>query len=565
MPIALSQAAQFARRRIWPGSLHSRLLILLVVAMLPLLATHFRNAASEERRLVALASEHATRLAAGGVARANDAVSEARNTLHILAQIPLLLHGSNGACSDQLQRIVQVRGWATGIFALDAHGSVMCASDPQTLGISIADRSYVQTAIANRDFFAGDFIIGRKSRIPMIGSALPVFDSNGNLMRIFVATIATKWFEGVAAEIVAANPGSTATLVDGGGIVLADAPLGGNEVGLPLQSRSMVDALGVGGPMAETGRAFVAIGDDGVERHFGTAAMPHSHARLVIGLSRDTILGEVARGRREALVNLLVSGLGLAMLLWLFAARTVGRPVDALVDHCRAVRQGDFSLRAAGQSWPVELVTLQRGLNFAAARLARRELQLRRAQQELRNQATVDHLTGLPNRRGFDLAAEALWRPAVTGAAPMSVLMVDADFFKQYNDTYGHGAGDDVLRKIAGVLKRAAREEGLIAARMGGEEFSIILPGVDGSHAMVLAETLCRRVAALELPHRAAVDGVVTVSIGVAAMPMAVGEIGALIEAADAALYLAKASGRNRAMGAARLADLEGGTRKRAA
>ena len=178
-----------------------------------------------------------------------------------------------------------------------------------------------------------------------------------------------------------------------------------------------------------------------------------------------------------------------------------------------------------------------------------RTRQLRVANERLERLSTEDALTGLANRRHFDDHVDALWRQSARGGVSIAVIMIDLDGFKEYNDLYGHPAGDACLVKVAGILVGAANRAGDLAARYGGEEFVLVLAGSNPTDASRMAEVLRGRVEELAIPHERAPHGrrVVTVSLGVAA---AVPEPGTpwrgLVARADAALYRAKANGRNR-------------------
>ncbi len=174
-------------------------------------------------------------------------------------------------------------------------------------------------------------------------------------------------------------------------------------------------------------------------------------------------------------------------------------------------------------------------------------------QAELRRLTTVDPLTGIANRRAFDAVLDAEWRRAMRTRTNISLLLLDVDCFKSFNDVYGHPAGDDCLRKIAGVLVGTARRGGELIARCGGEEFAVLLPGVGTPEASALAQRVCQSVRDLNIAHAAStVTSRVTVSVGVAAMlPARSGDprqvtAATLVERADRALYAAKAAGRDR-------------------
>lgn len=168
-------------------------------------------------------------------------------------------------------------------------------------------------------------------------------------------------------------------------------------------------------------------------------------------------------------------------------------------------------------------------------------------EDELRQLTTEDGLTRLFNRRFFDESLEQEWRRMMRIQHPISMLMIDVDHFKHYNDTYGHIAGDVCLRQIAAELTRQMRRAGDIVARYGGEEFAVILPETDAETAKGLAETLRESVQDLCLEHIGIPDeSVVTLSVGVATLvPTASQSAIRLVSLADKALYRAKASGRN--------------------
>lgn len=178
------------------------------------------------------------------------------------------------------------------------------------------------------------------------------------------------------------------------------------------------------------------------------------------------------------------------------------------------------------------------------------QIQLRRraqAEAAYAQLAATDKLTGMANRRRFDEVLEAEWRRSGRGDEALALLLVDVDHFKAYNDTYGHLGGDRVLAGLGASLQAALMRPGDFAARYGGEEFVVLLPNTDARGALKVAERLRTGVADRRQPHAAAAEGIVTVSVGVAAMVPRSGQPAAdLMTVADLALYNAKNSGRNR-------------------
>jgi diguanylate cyclase (GGDEF)-like protein len=176
----------------------------------------------------------------------------------------------------------------------------------------------------------------------------------------------------------------------------------------------------------------------------------------------------------------------------------------------------------------------------------RRRAAAERAAEEL---ARTDGLTRLANRRWFDETLANKWAQSLRDGRPMSLLMIDVDCFKIFNDSYGHQAGDRILARIADVIDGAVRRPDDFAARYGGEEFVVLLPDTDRGGAKLVAETICEKVRALQINHAGSRDSIVTVSVGAAtSLPRAGMTTAAhLIHNADTALYRAKADGRNRA------------------
>jgi two-component system chemotaxis family response regulator WspR len=166
---------------------------------------------------------------------------------------------------------------------------------------------------------------------------------------------------------------------------------------------------------------------------------------------------------------------------------------------------------------------------------------------ELQRLTNSDGLTGLSNRRRLDDYVSAEWRRAMRDGATLGFLMIDVDNFKSYNDTYGHVAGDDVLKLIARTIESSLSRPGDLAARFGGEEFAVVLPGASAPGLRLLAEKIRIAVETLGVPHTGASHGRLTVSIGgVTQTPHDEEGAKRLIESADVALYRAKRDGRNR-------------------
>lgn len=184
-----------------------------------------------------------------------------------------------------------------------------------------------------------------------------------------------------------------------------------------------------------------------------------------------------------------------------------------------------------------------------AALLEEREelkFSLAASEASYRSQAHRDELTGLSNRRAFNLKMEECWQQAMAEGRSLGLILLDADLFKQYNDVYGHMEGDECLRVLASALASVVKTSDGFAARFGGEEFAIVLPGANREGARRIAESIRQAVVARQLPHPGNPCGMQTVSLGVAALvPEASQSSTELVNLADTALYAAKVLGRN--------------------
>lgn len=205
--------------------------------------------------------------------------------------------------------------------------------------------------------------------------------------------------------------------------------------------------------------------------------------------------------------------------------------------------------------WMGGTAELERRLRDAEARAAELELrleertrQLEDASKTLRRMAVIDPLTGIANHRAFRDFLDNEWRRAARDNAPVTVLLIDLDEFKGFNDAFGHQAGDECLRRVAAALSGGVGRATDLVARYGGEEFVAVLGDTDARGGLVMAERLRARVEALSIPHpRAAVESWVTVSVGAAtANATRQGSADDLVSLADTALIGAKRQGRNR-------------------
>ncbi|MBB6093432.1 diguanylate cyclase (GGDEF)-like protein [Povalibacter uvarum] len=232
--------------------------------------------------------------------------------------------------------------------------------------------------------------------------------------------------------------------------------------------------------------------------------------------------------------------------LWRTNAR-IARRTAALETELLERRRIEAQLESAQRELEERVRQRTQALEARNEELTQLRITLETANQRLRRLVTIDALTGVANRRHFDRSLERELRRTRRDEQPLSLIFLDLDEFKRFNDTYGHAHGDEVLRQVAQTLNETFRRGGDFVARYGGEEFAVVLPGVDARRAALYAERLRRRIWRQAIPYAAAHStGRVTISGGVATVaPPMIATAEELLRAADKALYRAKCLGRN--------------------
>lgn len=222
----------------------------------------------------------------------------------------------------------------------------------------------------------------------------------------------------------------------------------------------------------------------------------------------------------------------------------------ALAARINTIRAEKEKAQQAALDAHAELVVnLRESEQVLETRVAERTAQLEQANQRLNALSMTDGLTGIANRRQFDDVLADEWKRMQRLGQPLALAMIDIDWFKKYNDHYGHQAGDACLVAVAQVLAATVGRTGDLVARYGGEEFVFIAPATHAQSALTMAQNVCEALAAQHMPHAPSLFGHVTASIGVASIvPFTNGDAALLIKHADEALYQAKATGRNKAV-----------------
>ncbi|GHC00088.1 GGDEF domain-containing protein [Thermomonas carbonis] len=322
------------------------------------------------------------------------------------------------------------------------------------------------------------------------------------------------------------------------------------------------DAAVPSGRFAAKGRSLRGLLRDGDEGYVNAVRMRNGWVVAVVA-PEQRLRASVLPRLGFLLGLVVVTSLGVSFALWRMRQLLFSSMGNLLASLHGYALGGMLDPRQLARM-PEELQPLAEGIGDLAARMntafldlrlvleerehviAERTESLRQAVSDLDRLSRTDALTGSLNYRGFLEVADTLWQKARDTDRPLSVLALDIDHFKRYNDHYGHAEGDGALRRFAGAVRSALLHADDVLARPGGEEFIVFLPGSTQEQAMRVGQRVCERVRGADIVHAASSEGRMTVSIGVASVLPGDEDAEQMLRRADAALYRAKAAGRNR-------------------
>jgi len=218
------------------------------------------------------------------------------------------------------------------------------------------------------------------------------------------------------------------------------------------------------------------------------ARITGTQSRLIISIDEARVSAAINGEIRTAYLQLAFVCLFVLLGALIAAEKLIIQPIEMMSAMAKRFGQGEWSARAARKALPAEFVPLARAFNAMAAQLGSRERELVATNDRLTVMASIDMLSGLANRRGFQSRLDFEWLKAQQYDSELSLLMIDVDHFKLFNDTYGHPEGDVCLSRLGATLAAVAAETMGFAGRYGGEEFCLLLPNTDTSRALEIGE-----------------------------------------------------------------------------
>ena len=514
-------------------------MILASLAIAPLMVDRVRDVAADRAERIEDAHRQAQAIASRGVEEQDELLATTRAFLQVVGHSYPTFLGSRDACNAFLSKLAAGLPWARAVSVIDRTGTVICSSNPGSIEHDVSDRAHFQRAIQTGEFVVSDYLPGRRLTGPNIIAMLPQLASDGSIETVAAIVMDVNWIARLGTTVTDRS-GAVMLLVDGAGTVITRHPDPDKWIGRSFKDHPLVHAM-----FERPEGTVTENGIDGVPRIFGFVQLPGTEVRLAVGLDERRVLQRVNQAMWMSYAYLAAISTLVLMGIWFGGERLFAKPLRDLAGVAARVGRGELGVRAGEAPWADEFVPLTTALDDMAGQIAERERGLVSAKDRLEELAQVDPLTKLANRRTFDSRLHAEWERGAVLGHPVSLLMIDVDHFKPFNDRYGHVAGDECLQAVGNTLASTARTRTDITARYGGEEFAILLPRTGLEVAIEVAERARKAVEALNIAHCDAAAGQVTVSIGIASFVPMTGDARQLVKAADAALYSAKRHGRN--------------------
>ena len=522
-------------------SIRARLLVLALLAIVPLVFDRVQGLELARSHRIDRARAEVIDLARHGAESQRQIIYSVRSLLQIVARGYAKVPVEVANCNQYLTALTGNVPWIRGLSIAGADGRITCSNEPDVIGLNVSDRPHFQNALHSRDFALSDYLVNRLHQWPSLVATFPVIGDNDTVNGVVLAAINLQWV-GELVTTATQRPGASVLLLDGSGTLVAGSADLENLVGKPFAAQSLAHDM-----LARDEGTVATEGFDGVRRIFAYVRVPWTQARLAVGIDERAVQAGIDHETTVAYLQLVLFSIFVLMVAWFGGEQLIVKPIRSLVRAATRIGRGDFRVRTTQEAWIAEFEPLALALDDMAKKLAEREEELRIANEHLEELASLDGLTGLANRRGFDRQLEQEWRRAGEINEPVALMMIDIDHFKLYNDRYGHVSGDTCLRSVGETLSLVTLENAVLVARYGGEEFALLLPGLDLPRIASLAEEARRSIEDLLITHAEAPCGYVTISIGVESVVPQPGQTAAdLVEAADRALYAAKRRGRNR-------------------
>ena len=541
--------------------IRARLALLAVILVAPLMLERARSLEDTRARQIAMASEEFSNLARQTADAQREVISSVETILKSAAYIRASAGGVGRSCDMMRASLPANLPWIRTLLIVGGNGRVQCSTTNAFVGLDLSDRAYLQKARETRDFVLSDFLFARQTNSPIVMAVYPVSAINQDSDSFILAAVSLDWMSKILGNL-GGRPGLSAALIDSTGTIMAAPADQASMIGRPLDNVPLLSAIAEKALTSDAPDGSISFSaTDGSKRGIRFIRISGTQSRLIVSIDEAKVAAAINREIRTAYLQLCFVCLFVLLGALIAAEKLIINPVELMTGMAKRFGEGDWSARVERSRLPSEFMPLARAFNAMAAQLSQRERELVATNDRLTVMASMDMLSGLANRRGFQNRLDFEWMKSQQYNCELSLLMIDVDHFKLYNDSYGHPEGDACLTRLGETLAGIAADTMGFAGRYGGEEFCLLLPKTGPVQALAIGETVRAAVQGLGLPHATSNYQTVTVSVGVAVtLPNESQRPGDLIEAADAALYAAKHRGRNTVVehGFAKLVDEAG-------
>jgi len=526
--------------------IRARLALLALILVAPLMLERARSLEDQRAKQVARAATEFSNLARHSADAQQEVISSVETVLKSTAYIGASAGGIGRSCEILRASLPSNLPWIRTLLIVGGDGRVQCSTNEIFVGVDLSDRAYLKKARESRDIVFSDYLFAKLTSNPVVMAAYPLSAINRASDSVILAGVNLDWMSKIMSNL-GGRPGISAALVDSTGTVIAAPADQSSMIGHSLDTIPLLSAIAEQAMSSEKPQGSLSfVAADGSKRALSFARIAGTQSKLIVSIDEAKVSAGINREIRTAYVQLAFVCIFVLLGALIAAEKLIIQPIELIASIAKRFGHGDWSARAARTSLPAEFVPLARAFNAMAAHLSQRERELLATNDRLTVMASIDMLSGLANRRGFQSRLEFEWIKAQQHDTEMSLLMIDVDYFKLFNDTYGHPEGDACLTRVGETLAGIAADSMGFAARYGGEEFSLLLPNTAAARAREIGEIVRAEVQKLAMPHSTSDYETVTVSVGVACTkPDEGNRPGDLIEAADAALYAAKHRGRN--------------------
>ena len=387
-------------------SIRARLIVLALLAIAPLMIERVHGL--EEARAIRTerANNDVVELARRGAESQRQIIYSVRSLLQIVSRVYAKVPLDSSNCSQYLADLMTNIPWIRDLSIASDDGRIKCSTQPLALGLNVSDRLHFQNALAAREFALSDYMINRSNDVPSVVATYPIIKNDGSLSGVVLAVINLQWIGDLAAT-AAQHSGAAVLLLDSAGTLVAGSADQQAYIGKRFTGSELARQM-----LANDNGTVTVAGLDGIQRIFAYVRVPWTQARLAVGLDESAVHAGIDHEIGVAYLQLVAFGLFVLLVAWFGGEQLVVRPIRSLVRTATRFGRGDLHVRATQEPWVAEFAPLAAALDDMAAKLAAREEELQIANRHLDELASLDGLSGLANRRGFDREIEREWQKA---------------------------------------------------------------------------------------------------------------------------------------------------------